>query len=104
MGTWGAPLGGDPRLCCATRTGLNRRMHGEPQCGFARMSGVAVTMAYPTPHLRLDAALLVRLFDDNCRDGKVEMRCGAEWIGIEHLDAKPERVILYQEFPELYLR
>jgi hypothetical protein len=23
--TWGAPQGGDPRLCCRTRTGLNRR-------------------------------------------------------------------------------
>jgi len=25
-GTWGAPHGGDPRLCCITRTGLNRRI------------------------------------------------------------------------------
>ncbi len=30
-GTWGAPQGGDPRLCCITRTGLNRRI---PCVGF----------------------------------------------------------------------
>ncbi len=30
-GTRGAPQGGDPRLCCVTRTGLNRRI---PRVGF----------------------------------------------------------------------
>jgi hypothetical protein len=24
--TWGAPQSGNPRLCCRTRTGLNRRI------------------------------------------------------------------------------
>ena len=33
-GTWGAPQGGDPRLCCITRTGLNRRI---PRVGFFKV-------------------------------------------------------------------
>jgi hypothetical protein len=39
-GTWGAPQGGDPRLCCITRSGLNRRISraefatSEPQWAY----------------------------------------------------------------------
>ena len=34
-GTWGAPLGGDPRLCCRTRPGVNRRIR---RFGFFKFS------------------------------------------------------------------